>query len=140
MIKEKEFDMETDPDYEALKAKDLRIGNYYGYAHEESLSYHQADIDFIKTQQEYNEDPDDDQFSRGWWAFPIPLTQEWMVKFGFEYDRVTWFKINVMLVKRSSEGYSVFYGTGHLSEVTLNYVHQLQNLYFALTGEELTLK
>jgi hypothetical protein len=54
---------------------------------------------------------------------PIPLTEEWLLKFGFEC---------VYTLDRSFQ---------HLDcEYDLEYVHQLQNLYFALTGEELTIK
>jgi hypothetical protein len=150
MIKANEFDMETDPDYEALKATDLRIGNYYGYAHEEGLSYKQADIDFIKTQQEYNEDPDADQFSRGWWAFPIPLTEEWLVRLGWteQRDDMPFFKYGngelYWFPPKTNKEYSVewFQGCAPIFafKVKIKYVHELQNFIYAVTGEELTLK
>jgi hypothetical protein len=82
---------------------------------------------------------------------PIPLTEEWLIKFGFDkressvcdafyiginpitkdwlFD-IVWLK-NMM--DYSYEGFP-FYRNGHHK---IQYVHQLQNLYFALTGEEL---
>lgn len=67
---------------------------------------------------------------------PIPLTEEWLLKFGFEplgssrFD----FKIFTYYLYDGS-----FYNqSSRLS--TIKYVHQLQNLYFALTGEELKIK
>ena len=72
------------------------------------------------------------------YAQPIPLTEEWLVKFGFYFDGVRYQKeINNNLwvfVKNN------FYGwyCPHI-EVSngIKYVHLLQNLMFALTGEEL---
>ena len=70
------------------------------------------------------------------WYTPIPLTKEWFLKFGFK-----------------KEGNTAKYwtlGTVDLWEISgtyvndldyeVKYVHQLQNLYFALTGEELIIK
>ena len=77
---------------------------------------------------------------------PIPLTEEWLLKFGFK------------LMDTNSDGGHHFHIliVGDLrfltpfedcSEVSLDglsmavyYVHQLQNLYFALTKKELELK
>lgn len=64
---------------------------------------------------------------------PIKLTEKWLVRFGFEqrsYDILM--KNGVSFVERN--------GVWHLSgyEKTINFVHELQNLYFALTGEELS--
>ena len=70
---------------------------------------------------------------------PIPLTDEWMVKFGFELLPWGW-------VKKSDTGTSLRITTHHYfaregnSSIKIESIHQLQNLYFALTGTELTLK
>jgi len=75
---------------------------------------------------------------------PIPLTEDWLVRFGFEY-----FKGNnsyqydsfmgFTIWGRLKDGFSV-----HVQDIEcgnpIKYVHQLQNLYFALTGEELQSK
>jgi hypothetical protein len=83
-------------------------------------------------------------FSYGKWrsldAFePIPLTEEWLVKFGFEkykFDhKENQYRYKERLIV-SRDGNFVDYG----SSVILKHLHQLQNLYHALTGEELTLK
>ena len=76
---------------------------------------------------------------------PIQLTEEWLLKFGFEYHHDTPHP-NKVYRKNWSEGYFdlehiiSFYFGGNFISVELKYVHQLQNLYFALTGEELTIK
>ena len=85
----------------------------------------------------------------------IPLTEEWLLRFGFEknkvkLDLVDWTdyrKGNMVLNYTTFEvtGYQVEYGSEifDIEERThicaIQYVHQLQNLYFALTGKELTI-
>ena len=72
---------------------------------------------------------------------PIPLTEEWLLKFGFSchkngfYFKDDWFRVYW-------EDDILFYcwAENNMPEVKLEYVHQLQNLYFTLTGEELTIK
>ena len=83
----------------------------------------------------------------------IPLTEEWLLKFGFEYcefpvsdedgvyrDKT---KVNKDYFKhpRLPEEISIYlpynHFNYHIGSVTIKHVHQLQNLYFALTGEEL---
>lgn len=68
---------------------------------------------------------------------PIPLTEDWLLKFGFDMkygntylkDRMK-FDINTIGLVRFHWSQKVTY---------IKYVHQLQNLYFALTGQELKL-
>lgn len=78
---------------------------------------------------------------------PIPLTEEWLLKFGFEINRQTKEENNIWRCY-SEEGFfeveqigsSFFLDDNDCYGTKINHVHQLQNLYFALTGEELTLK
>jgi hypothetical protein len=69
---------------------------------------------------------------------PITLTEEWLARLGFEKDGDYFSKnsIHYDLIR------NLFYsGNDHVSggnpECKINYVHQLQNLYFALTAVEL---
>ena len=84
---------------------------------------------------------------------PIPLTEEWLLKFGFEFrnnnKQYGWFlKVskNRVLAWCHSKEIGLEFDTedydynNTLFDFHCQYVHQLQNLYFALTGEELTLK
>lgn len=72
---------------------------------------------------------------------PIPLTEEWLLKFGFEkvapqtYLFDTWY-VDVV------NGDISFYldGDACVSYVYLEHVHQLQNLFYSLTGQELNTK
>lgn len=73
---------------------------------------------------------------------PIPLTEEWLLKFGF-YDWIdvldgsfNWKKGYVNLSVYEIIGFCFNYDDGN-EYINIKYVHQLQNLYFALTGEEL---
>lgn len=78
----------------------------------------------------------------------VPLTKEWLLKFGFKKTGFSrWTNYNLI-----TYGYEFIFGqwdkvilnlSGQQGTneifITTKYVHQLQNLYFALTGNELTL-
>ena len=69
---------------------------------------------------------------------PIPLTEEWLLKFGFKvYNEHGWYEINNYHQINLIGDYLVN-GVQCISN-KINYVHQLQNLYFATTGNELTI-
>jgi len=65
----------------------------------------------------------------------IPLTEEWLVKFGFAKS-TTWFRKGSHAIELTVCN---LYEFKNIAVVEVKYVHQLQNLYFALTGEELTI-
>lgn len=85
---------------------------------------------------------------------PVPLTDEWLVKFGFEKggsNRFNYIDLNVdesfYIAVNGEEGVfncivALDNGEEEISECIshIKHVHQLQNLYFALTGEELEIK
>jgi hypothetical protein len=85
-------------------------------------------------------------------ADPIPLTPEILEKCGFEKDKVTgdyWdmvdeygcSKQNFVIFHYEDGTFSVGSSLGEYSVgKQFKYLHQLQNLYFALTGEELEVK
>ena len=71
---------------------------------------------------------------------PIPLTEEWLLKFGFNKQIDGFFRKNnsfMIEVLFHDEGFCVTNQGVILNHIL--YLHQLQNLYFALTGTELTL-
>jgi hypothetical protein len=85
---------------------------------------------------------------RSWYELrdiePIPLTEEWLLKFGFENDRngyrlVDKYSLSISCDK-DNKLHPCYGDRILLNAVTLDYVHQLQNLYYALTGEELIIK
>ena len=82
---------------------------------------------------------------------PIPLTEEWLVKFGFKHSNREWFELDNMSLCEGVLNVGLKQNLCTLSiegnesiEVMLCkqmlFVHSLQNLYFALTNEELTIK
>jgi len=78
---------------------------------------------------------------------PIPLTEEWLLKFGFKKlqnpnntPSLIW-KIDWTFVFVQSIFDDLFYYfPKDGNRITLKSVHQLQNLYFALKRTELTIK
>ena len=76
----------------------------------------------------------------------IPLTEEWLVKFGFKYKKKydafvkTINKCNEFIIAKNVGKKENYYLCDIDIETELKNVHQLQNLYFALTNEELIIK
>jgi hypothetical protein len=76
----------------------------------------------------------------------IPITEEWLLKFGFECsDQQSWStgeEVNYKVYKKGDLAYNSIQNAWWLRG-TMNhypeYVHELQNLVFALTGSELTI-
>ena len=79
---------------------------------------------------------------------PIPLTEEWLTKLGFEKDYDETYTIQTgrqaFRICPAEDNYMLYQHDVGLRWCSIHdgpdHVHQLQNLYFALTGEELTLK
>ena len=68
---------------------------------------------------------------------PIPLTEEWLLKFGFEIEIGYSHNIAKLGLIRIEFGDN-FYFDYLYGRTKIEYVHQLQNLYFCLTATELT--
>jgi len=70
---------------------------------------------------------------------PIELTEEWLVKFGFKDSGfATWSK-NKITIRNPIQNIYKFRVSDSVGFVYIEYVHQLQNLYSALTGNELNI-
>ena len=73
---------------------------------------------------------------------PLPLTEEWLLRAGFVQEKNTFYSDHFDYQLQSNkdgfvfyhEQLSAFYGT------EIKFVHQVQNLFFALTGTELAFK
>jgi len=110
-----------------MKANELRIGNIVKGPNCEFAISNGSTIDFCK------------EFT------PIPLTKEWLVKFGFKRKHfkstgTDHFTIGEVTIFCDTISGSIVYDMLiTINAINLDYVHQLQNLYFALTGEELTI-
>lgn len=107
-----------------MKAEELRIGNFYdhnGFVNE----VHPNTIEEV-------------WISERSWVKPIPLTEEWLIKFGFKNGVLPGYeKFPIDRVGGNSKSFC--FGSGDIYK-TLKYVHELQNIWFAVFNEELTLK
>jgi len=119
-----------------MKATELRLGNLL-----------RTTVTHIELK--YDCERDFDQIE------PIPLTEEWLVKLGLKCDYLKSYSIKIG--KDYTEGqiiFSINFLTKKM-QITIgnggedcdwifltipDFVHSFQNLYFALTGEELTIK
>lgn len=135
-----------------MKASDLRIGNYYT-----SVKFGvvvKCDISDLsdlcaKSDGAIDHPPIDEMFA------PIPLTEDWLNDFGFKNDYAKhWTKsigkyysegqliISYSFSREDKEAFQVSQGTGGDNCTWIyppkpKYVHELQTLYYALTGKEL---
>lgn len=135
-----------------MKANELRIGNYYYYANDVV-----GKLSFIDFKLATKKDMIPEYFER---LKAIPLTEEWLLKFGFtkwkycddcayidcngqqlylrKWNNEWMARFLTVLFKGSDREYMS--AKDYKIQKPPQYVHSLQNLYFALTGEELTLK
>ena len=118
--------------------KEFRIGNFINYRivdkmdeRKEWLEVSEIDHDDLRifgikyeTNQDYQ---------------PIEITEDWLCKLGFNKTGGTYEFIDglVELVFHKGEVFEVIEGQWK-SFKHIKHLHQLQNLYFALTGRELT--
>ena len=70
---------------------------------------------------------------------PIPLTEQWLIDFGFENISLgEWKKEDILLDNEyTDEGIWNIGENYQRLNIEILHVHQLQNIYFALTGIEL---
>jgi hypothetical protein len=125
-----------------MKATELRIGNLVNYLIEDNFE------DPSKWYQETYIDAEDllilskkgcDNYQ------PIPLTEEWLLKFGFiDLNERCGLKGIFSIINKhiyiniETMSYcEIDYEQNIIDIIIVQHVHQLQNLYFALTGEEL---
>ena len=116
-----------------MKANELRVGNLVNYdqalhiigGHSILMIEEGKDIELFK---------------------PILLTEEWLVKFGFrtEYplsnERNYYNNNKYVSINYFNGGFRLNVNRLIYGGIKIRYIHQLQNLYFSLTGEELELK
>ena len=115
-----------------MKANEIRLGSYViDVFNPKNPTERQIDFDDLAMLENYKNHPLPFK--------PIPLTEEWLLKFGFlKCDNGSFYI--------SFWGRDYYYNDCTLTmrgvniQSKIEYVHQLQNLYFALTNEELTLK
>lgn len=130
-----------------MTENEIRIGNWIH--HKATWSYRQLDP---PNECDFQWDTQD------WYALgectlslddiePIPLTEEWLCKFGFtqisgkqEYFKPFQGRYHNVLLGGLEPIYKMGYSDDGIIQLPIYYIHQLQNLYYALTGEELKIK
>jgi len=122
-----------------IDVKELRLGNLITY---ESAA--DTDVGFeVHIGSLYRiEESDGEGYN------PIPLTEEWFIKFGFKKNAGVTYRIGIekgRVIHADIDSLGKFefwiYDNMHEDNILLAYiknVHQLQNLYHSLTGKELT--
>ena len=128
-----------------IEARELRINNLISHngliCTVEIINGELDQIDFLGYDDFYYSDKTEN-------LEPIPLTEEWLLKFGFEKIYSTKVRSVFDFSEDLRFGYLDNFGFSNTSSgVTfignkfehIKYVHQLQNLYFALKLEELNI-
>lgn len=121
-----------------MKATELRIGNIV--LHEHPVFDEKKEIHIVDHESFYRVQKFPDSYSG------VLITEEWLLKCGLEKDEkengvffsngagFELYKFNVFGDFCYKCGNSI---EGNFVNNRVDYVHQLQNLYFALTGDEL---
>ena len=109
-----------------MEAEELRIGNLVNLSGEQMI----FKIDYDRKRGLLPNGYEADLFQ------PIPLTKDWLIKFGYEWD-----SNSGQLISEQGPGlYSDSDFNLVYDEFYTKYVHRFQNYVFFLTGEELTIK
>jgi hypothetical protein len=114
-----------------MKANELRIGNLVCFISDvgPEPEYIETTVSILDIEHAIKQP----EFFNG-----IQLTEERLVRFGFELQVSELFHKKGYDLEFVTDGYVEFYfGEYGGYFIVLQYIHQLQNLYFALTGEEL---
>lgn len=120
-----------------MEAKELRIGNYFQDYEGIVFNVHGISIGEVENTVWYANEfgfyLDEGEYR------PVVLTEEWLRKLGFkelkDTDIDTWWKLGWIINKDADGKWFTVKG----DKVILDYVHELQNLYFAITKKELTI-
>lgn len=128
-----------------MNANELRIANYIKGINSPYESYTEVDLDLFVGL--YNETVNEDDLT------PIILTEQWLLNLGFEYYKPLdhyrivindiWYSIKInhnLLVGFWFTFVNLNWDeTKEMPYKKVDYVHELQNLFFALTNKELTI-
>lgn len=71
---------------------------------------------------------------------PIPLNNGLLDRFRFKFDHYGEIRKGDFIIELFDDGYHYTGGEGVSFGVPIEYVHHLQNLYYDLNGEELTIQ
>lgn len=122
-----------------INVNELRIGNLVFIDYTESYYARVLELPDLRVEKSKNDKP----LVSNSIVYPIPLAPEWLERCGYLKD-----SIDGKYYKQGSglpPIYFIYNGYYYMDGLPLNgnkikHLHQLQNLYFALTGEELNVK
>lgn len=121
-----------------IQPQELRIGNYVEYRIQDELDDRKEwwELSIIdSTDLQILESRIDDDYRA------IPLTEEILLKFGYIGNEPVFSEKSTIFtfgIHKIWKPFNIFLDEYYRFEI--KYLHQLQNLYFALTGEELKFK
>ena len=124
-----------------MKAEELRIGNYvidYEAEPETTIYWQVEEIQRLSNDKALNQTIGVTYRNGSCWSCdikPIPLTEDWLLNFGFKYNGFC-YEFNKHEVRLINE-FNIPYWIDSNFITNISYVHQLQNLYYALTNKEL---
>ena len=110
-----------------MKANELRIGNIVSTWNGIKMKLDEDDLEIMFGARNYED------------FYPIPLTPEILEKCGFEKSSFTQWRDNYFTLTDIDTKYLFCKSESIEVIATIQYLHQLQNLYFALTGNELNI-
>lgn len=124
-----------------MKAKNLRIGNWVKDEHGIAQYIYRLWVGGAELAEDEKGSDDFDYTEDE--IFGIPITEDWLIKFGFKdisnrvekrfiKDNFNWYSSSnevVVELDNGINGYDLWTGCKH--------IHELQNLFFAITGTEL---
>jgi len=113
-----------------MKASELRIGNLLLFSNKI-----QPDIEIVVGRRFFSSasiEKEDGDFKITPYYQGIPLTNEWMLRLGFKNTSYGWESLMYTI--------EFDFSIRKIGVSRIQHVHQLQNLYFALTGNELEIK
>ncbi len=122
-----------------MEARELRIGNLIksgkGIYKVISISHYKDSTDIITVSNDGVVIPYPCTYK------PIPITEEWLLQFGFEYFEENnsyqlFTEFGFYIWGRINDGFNIYVNSDEVGE-NIKYIHTLQNIYFALTGTEL---
>lgn len=130
-----------------IQAKELRVGNLV-YAFQEVASVNcisNEGLSLISDENQYVFEPFE-------YVYPIALTEEWLLRFGFEYsgEHREYYHPSTPLLNLYNRtglenGFKIIAGRYHAGIVLqiseeIKSVHELQNIWHSLTRTELEIK
>ena len=110
-----------------MKANELRIGNYYDNNGEVKKATPNTILEVWESERI--------------WCKEIKLTEEWLINLSFEkltgWDDMIYFNNNGIHIYLCGNYINDWFE--YENDIIIKSIHQLQNLYFAITGKELTI-